>query len=59
MKTLSLRLLTLVLFTAGSAFAGDDDTTLNQISGYRQWTRVNQQPVMVPVVVSGLDAAAV
>ena len=51
MKKISLKALTLtaVLTTAGLAAAGtvDNQTTLSQIAGYRQWTRVNQQPVVV------------
>ena len=60
MKKISLKVLTLmaVLTTAGLAAAGTDDnqTTLNQIAGYRQWTRVNQQPV---VVVSDVASAVI
>lgn len=51
MKKISLKVLTLtaVLATAGLVVAdtGNDDATLNQIAGYRQWTRVNPQPVVV------------
>ena len=50
MKKISLKVLTLtaVLATAGLVVAGTgDEATLNQIAGYRQWSRVNQQPVMV------------
>lgn len=38
--------------TAGVILAGtnDDAATLNQISGYRQWTRVNREPVQVKAV---------
>ena len=48
MKKISLKALTLmaVLTTAGLAASGNQ-TTLNQIAGYRQWTRINQQPFMV------------
>jgi hypothetical protein len=60
MKKISLKVLTLVavLTTAGLAAAenGDNQTALNQIAGYRQWTRVNQQPV---VVVSDLASVAI
>ena len=60
MKKISLKVLTLVavLTTAGLAAAenGDNQTTLNQIASYRQWTRVNQQPV---VVVSDLASVAI
>ena len=51
MKKISLNVLTLVavLTTAGLVAAGtvDDQTTLNQIAGYRQWTRINPEPVKV------------
>ena len=48
MKKLSLRLLSIALFTAGAAIAGPgDDETLMQIAGYRQWTRVTEKPVQV------------
>ena len=53
MKKISLKVLTLVamLTTAGLVVAdtGDNETTLNQIAGYRQWTRVNHEPVQVKV----------
>lgn len=39
-----------------AALAGSDQdaSTLNQISGYRQWTRVNPQPIKIeaPVTLS-------
>ena len=51
MKTISLKVLTLtaVLATAGLVVAdtSNNDAELNQIAGYRQWTRVNPQPVVV------------
>jgi hypothetical protein len=51
MNKISLRVLSLiaVLTTAGLVVADTNDggRTLNQIAGYRQWTRVNQQPVVV------------
>jgi hypothetical protein len=50
MKKISLVLtLVAVLATAGLvvADAGDNEGTLNQIAGYRQWTRVNREPVKV------------
>ncbi len=51
MKKISLKVLTLVvvLTTAGLVAAGtaDNQTTLNQIAGYRQWTRINQQAFVV------------
>lgn len=41
---------------AGAALAGSDHdaSTLSQISGYRQWTRVNPQPIKIeaPVTLS-------
>lgn len=55
MKKISLKVLTLVavLTTAGlvAADTSDNETTLNRIVGYRQWTRVNREPVKVPVQV--------
>jgi hypothetical protein len=51
MNKISLRVLSLiaVLTTAGLGLAdtNDGDRALNQIAGYRQWTRINQQPVVV------------
>jgi hypothetical protein len=59
MKKISLKVLTLlaVLTTSGLVVAetGDAEGTLNQIAGYRQWTRVNRKPVQVdasPVAVA-------
>jgi hypothetical protein len=46
MKKISLKVLTLmaVLTSAGLVAAtASDNETLNQIAGYRQWTRINQQ----------------
>jgi hypothetical protein len=58
MKNISLKVLTLlaVLTTAGLVVAetGDNEGTLDQIAGYRQWTRVNPQPVIVTNVVSAI-----
>lgn len=52
MKPISFKLLTLVVFFATAfltpAQTTDDETTLKQIAGYRLWTRVNEQPVVVP-----------
>jgi hypothetical protein len=48
----------------GAAFANNDNDTLNRVSGYRQWTRVNPNPVEVTVPVTriagavSIDAAA-
>lgn len=51
MKKTSLKVITLVavLTTAGlvAADTSDNETTLNRIAGYRQWTRVNREPVQV------------
>jgi len=50
MKKIALKVLTLaaVLTTAGLiAAATDDNETLNQIAGYRQWSRINPEPVKV------------
>jgi hypothetical protein len=56
MKEISLKVLTFlaVLTTAGLVVAdtSDNETVLNQIAGYRQWTRVNRKPVKVPVQIS-------
>ncbi len=64
MKKISFKLLALatIFATAGGLQARtnvEDDATLNQISGYRQWTRINQQPVIVPVVLNVPDSVAV
>jgi hypothetical protein len=51
MSRLSFRLLILVVLIAvgGTVLGvGDDDAvTLNRISGYREWTKVNPEPVKV------------
>jgi len=50
MKKISLKVLTLmaVLTSAGLVAATTSDSdTLNQIGGYRQWTRINPEPVKV------------
>ena len=56
MKKISLRVLSLLsllslVTTTGLVLANTNDTidnaTLNQIAGYRQWTRVNKKPVEV------------
>jgi hypothetical protein len=52
MNKFSLRLLAplALLATAGLVLADSNDTaTLNQIAGYRQWTRVTKKPVEVPL----------
>ena len=52
MKKFSLVFLTLAtaLTTGGVVLADntDDLATLRQISNYREWTRVNQKPMVVP-----------
>lgn len=59
MNKLSLGILTLLI---GSALGGtvvavndNDAAILTQVSGYRSWTRVNQEPVKVeaPVTITG------
>ena len=59
MKKISLKVLTFVavLTTAGLVVAdtSDSETTLNQIAGYRQWTRVNRKPVEVAVTATPVD----
>jgi hypothetical protein len=61
MKKISLKALTLVavLTTAGlvAADTSDNETTLNRIAGYRQWTRVNREPVQVKAM--AVNAAAI
>ncbi|MDX6306843.1 MAG: hypothetical protein QOI77_3812 [Blastocatellia bacterium] len=41
--------LAVVLTVGGVAFADtlDDLATLKQINGYRDWTRINQQPIVL------------
>ena len=64
MKKISLKVLTLmaVLTTAGLVVAdtSNNDATLNQLEGYRQWTRVNREPVQVDAstVAPGATTAA-
>ena len=56
MKRLSFTLLafSITATITGVVLAGNDGdaATLNQISGYRQWTRVNSEPVKIEVAVS-------
>jgi hypothetical protein len=51
MKKISVKTLTLsvVLIIGGVALADTPDalTTLKQINGYREWSRLNQQPILV------------
>lgn len=62
MKKPSCKLFALIIMAAiavlATAQSGDDPTTLNQISAYRQWTRVNAQPVKVDIPVT-IDPASV
>jgi hypothetical protein len=62
MKQTSLKVLTLVavLATAGLVVAqnSDSETTLNQITAYRQWTRVNRKPVEVAVTETPIDVGS-
>lgn len=59
MKKISMKVLALVavMTTAGLVVAdtSDSETTLNQIAGYRQWTRVNRKPVEVAVAATPVD----
>lgn len=53
MKKISLVALTLaVALTTGSVLADntDDLAILKKMSGYREWVRLNQQPIVVPAV---------
>jgi hypothetical protein len=62
MKKLSCKLfaLTITAALAGLAMAqnGGDSATLSQISAYRQWTRVNAEPVKVDIPVTIEPASA-
>ena len=59
MKKLSLATLAIAVAAAvaAAALAGNDNDAqvLNQISGYRQWTKVNEDPVKVEVPKTGTD----
>ena len=58
MKTLSFALICAALLTFGNSALAENDkdtTTLNQIVSYRQWTRVNPEPVEVSVPVTRTD----
>ena len=54
MKKISLVALTLaVALTTGSVVLADntdDLAILKKMSGYREWVRLNQQPIVVPAV---------
>ena len=61
MKKLSLATLAIAVaaaFAAG-ALPGNDNhaQVLDQIAGYRQWTKVNADPVKVEVPKNGTDVA--
>lgn len=62
MKKLSLATLAIAVAAAfaAAALAGNDNDAqvLDQISGYRQWTKVNADPVKVEVPVTTTDAAS-
>lgn len=51
MRKVSFKLLTLaIIFVSAfltSAQTTDDETTLKQITGYRQWQRINAQPIIL------------
>jgi hypothetical protein len=61
MKKLSCKLfvLAITITMTGMAIAqnGGDSATLSQISAYRQWTRVNAEPVKVDIPVT-IDPAS-
>ena len=61
MKKLSLAAWAIAIAAtfAAAALAGNDDESqvLNQIAGYRQWTKVNADPVKVGVPKTGTDVA--
>ena len=57
MKTFSSKLsvLATVIAMVGITTAGSaDEVTLNQIAGYRQWTKINAEPVKVEVATSAI-----
>ena len=50
MRKLSLKIFTLLALWATASLVlaeSNDSVTLNQIAGYRQWTRVSKKPVEV------------
>jgi hypothetical protein len=60
MKIFWWALICTTLVTLGGAALAESDkdgATLNQIAGYRQWTRVNPDPVEVSVPVTGTGTA--
>ena len=59
MKKLSLATLAVAVAAAfaAAALANNETQVLDQISGYRQWTKVNADPVKVEVPVTTTDSA--
>ena len=59
MKKLSLATLAIAVAAAltTAALAGNDNNAqvLDQISGYRQWTKINADPVKVEIPNTGTD----
>lgn len=60
MKKLSLATLAIAVAAAltTAALAGNDNNAqvLDQISGYRQWTKINADPVKVEIATDGTGA---
>lgn len=60
MKKLSLATVAIAIAAtvAAAALAGNDNDAqvLDEISGYRQWKKINAEPVKVEVPVAGTDA---
>ena len=56
MRTLSIKLVALATTAAMAgvimAATNNDEAVLNQIAGYRQWTRVTPEPIKVDVPVA-------
>ena len=63
MKRLSLRLFVFGVAAVSAAAVlagGDQDTvTLNQISGYRAWTKMNPEPVKVETPINSVPSSDV
>ena len=61
MKKLSRKLFFLIITAAITGLAAaqnvDDTATLSQISAYRQWTKVNAEPVKIDIPVK-IDPAS-
>ena len=56
-KTLKVFTVGMVLFSVSAAFGsttGTADKILEEIARYRQWTRVNPQPMIVQVPVGAI-----